>query len=131
MARRCERETALRIPVASLLRQRPRTMTAIRTRVVDFVLKQYPCDFVLRVSQRVVCVGGTNIHVMIEGPGLNRELEISCWNRFVSHRPHLPNPLLPVCAFPTFVSTARFSFTHTHTSLRHAEVRPGLPHPWG
>jgi hypothetical protein len=96
MARRCERETALRIPVASLLRQRPRTMTAIRTRVVDFILKQYPHDFVLRVSQRVVCVGGANIHVMIEGTGLDRELKISCWNRFVSHHPHLPNSLPPV-----------------------------------
>jgi hypothetical protein len=53
-------------------------MTAIRTRVIDFILKQYPRDFVLRVSQRVVCVAGTNIHVMIEGAGLNRELEISC-----------------------------------------------------
>ena len=39
------------------------TMTGIRTRVIDFILKQDACDFVLRVAVWVVCVVGADVHV--------------------------------------------------------------------
>ena len=66
------------------------TMTGIRTRVIDFILKQDACDFVLRVAVRVVCVVGADVHVGIEAAGLDGELEVSCYPLSV-HSSH-PNP---------------------------------------
>ena len=55
------------------------TMTGIRTRVIDFILKQDARNFVLRVAVRVVCVVGADVHVRVEAAGLDGELEVSCY----------------------------------------------------
>ena len=47
------------------------TMTGVRTRVVDFILKQYPHDFVLRVPCRVVGIVRPEIYVRVERAGLD------------------------------------------------------------
>ena len=53
------------------------TMTGIRTRVIDFILKQDARNFVLRVAVWVVCVVGAYVHVRVEAAGLDGELEVS------------------------------------------------------
>jgi len=69
------------------------TMTGIRTRVIDFILKQDACDFVLRVAVWVVCVVGADVHVGIEAAGLDGELEVSWFLCQSTHPNHTqPNP---------------------------------------
>ena len=53
------------------------TMTGIRTRVIDFILKQDARDFILRVAVWVVCVVGADVHVGVEAAGLDGELKVS------------------------------------------------------
>jgi uncharacterized membrane protein YfhO len=47
------------------------TMTGVRTRVVNFILKQYPRDFILRVPCRVVGIVRPEIYVRVERADLD------------------------------------------------------------